>query len=222
MDYSEHNTRCFENRLTNCFQGISTQPTYGGPVYIFRNAIYNIGLETFKMHNAPSGCLFFHNTSVKEGMPLVLYTGQPVSNFTTRNNLYLGTTANYGYENTARMNNCDFDYDGFGGEWKTFLKWNNTKYLSIEECREKAPVYKYAVAISPDKAFASGVRPPADVKTQFDPKANDLRLREGSEAVDAGAPLPNIADGFAGKAPDLGAYELGAPLPHYGPRPKAP
>ena len=24
--------------------------------------------------------------------------------------------------------------------------------------------------------------------------------------------------GFTGKAPDLGAYEQGAPLPHYGPR----
>jgi len=30
--------------------------------------------------------------------------------------------------------------------------------------------------------------------------------------------LPNITDGFLGKAPDLGAYEYGAPLPHYGPR----
>ncbi|MBM4039722.1 MAG: hypothetical protein FJ290_14535 [Planctomycetes bacterium] len=221
MDYSEHNTRCFENRLTNVFQGISVQPTWGGPVYIFRNAIHNLGLETFKMHNAPSGCLFFHNTSVKEGMPLVLYTGQPVTNFITRNNLYIGTRANYGYENTAPMRDCDFDYDGFGGEWKTFLKWNGVRYATIEDCREKAPVYRHAVAISPDKAFASGVKPPADVKTQFDPRVNDLRLREGSEAVDAGTVLPNINDGFVGKAPDLGAYELGQPLQHYGPRPNS-
>ena len=32
MDYSEHNTRCFDNRLTNVFQGISVQPVHGGPV----------------------------------------------------------------------------------------------------------------------------------------------------------------------------------------------
>ncbi|HUT36245.1 MAG TPA: right-handed parallel beta-helix repeat-containing protein [Planctomycetota bacterium] len=219
MDYSERNTRCFDNRLTNVYQGISTQPVWGGPVYIFRNALYNVGLETFKMHNAPSGCLFFHNTSVKEGMPLVLYTGQPVTNFVMRNNLFLGTEANYGYENTARMRDCDFDFDGFGGEWKTFLKWNAARYATLEECREKAPVYKHVVAVSPDKAFASGVKPPADLKTQFDPRVNDLRLKEGSEAIDAGVELPNVNDGFAGKAPDLGAYELGAPLPHYGPRP---
>ena len=38
-------------------------------------------------------------------------------------------------------------------------------------------------------------------------------------AVDAGVILPNINDGFVGTAPDLGAYELGQPLPTYGPRP---
>jgi hypothetical protein len=49
---------------------------------------------------------------------------------------------------------------------------------------------------------------------------NDLRLTEGSAAVDAGAVLFNVNDGFKGKAPDLGAYELGDALPHYGPRPE--
>jgi hypothetical protein len=57
------------------------------------------------------------------------------------------------------------------------------------------------------------------VKRQFEPKVNDLRLKEGSAAIDAGAALPNINDDFGGKAPDLGAYELRDPLPHYGPRP---
>ena len=47
----------------------------------------------------------------------------------------------------------------------------------------------------------------------------DLRLRKGSVAIDAGVAIPNVTDGFVGKAPDLGAYEYGAPMPHYGPRP---
>ena len=47
----------------------------------------------------------------------------------------------------------------------------------------------------------------------------DLRLAPRSRAVDAGVVLPGITDGFAGRAPDLGAYELGAEPPHYGPRP---
>jgi hypothetical protein len=46
----------------------------------------------------------------------------------------------------------------------------------------------------------------------------DFRLKPGSAAVDRGTPLAGITDGFSGKAPDLGAVELGQPLPHYGPR----
>jgi hypothetical protein len=38
--------------------------------------------------------------------------------------------------------------------------------------------------------------------------------------VDAGEVLPGFNDGFTGKAPDIGAYELGQELPQYGPRPE--
>jgi hypothetical protein len=47
----------------------------------------------------------------------------------------------------------------------------------------------------------------------------DFRLKPGSAAVDRGTKLPNVTEGFAGAAPDLGALEVGAPLPQYGPRP---
>ena len=36
---------------------VSVQPIYGGPVYVMRNAIYNVVMEPFKMHNGPSGAL---------------------------------------------------------------------------------------------------------------------------------------------------------------------
>jgi len=48
----------------------------------------------------------------------------------------------------------------------------------------------------------------------------DFRLKPGSAAIDRGVELPNITDGFTGRAPDLGALELGKPLPIYGARPK--
>jgi len=218
MDYSEHNTRCFENRLTNVFQGISIQPIHGGPVYVFRNAMYNVARETFKMHNHPSGGVFFHNTSVKAGMPLVLYTGESVRRCVMRNNLFIGTAGNYAYETTAPMRECDFDYDGFGGSWKQFLKWNRQRYKTMADAARAAPVYRHAVRVDPATVFASGARAPAAASTQYATEVNDLRLREGTAAVDAGAVLANVNDGFGGKAPDLGAYELGARLPGYGPR----
>ena len=45
----------------------------------------------------------------------------------------------------------------------------------------------------------------------------DFRLKAGAAAVDRGVALPTITDGFTGRAPDLGALEMGKPLPHYGP-----
>jgi len=151
-------------------------------------------------------------------MPLVLWTGEQVTNCTTRTNLFIGTQGNYAYESTAPMKRCDFDYDGFGGTWKQFLKFDRTRYKTMADARNSAPAYRNAVRVDPAKLFASEIRPPADTKTKFAVKANDLRIRTGSAAVDAGVRLNNINDGFAGDAPDLGAYELGAELPHYGPR----
>lgn len=220
MDYSERNTRCFHNRLTNIFQGISVQPVYGGPVYIFRNALYNVVAETFKVHNSPSGALMFHNTCVKKDEPLLIMTPERFQNCWYRNNLFIGTTGR-AFDCSPMNVDCDFDYDGFGGfSGEVFIKWNNVKYASPDEIRSKGPVYKHVVVVDPATAFAAGAKPPEDPAKQQELKLNDLRLKEGSDAVDAGEALPGINDGFAGKAPDLGAYELGEPLPHYGPRPE--
>ncbi len=49
----------------------------------------------------------------------------------------------------------------------------------------------------------------------------DFRLKPGSTAIDRGVILPNVTDGFAGSALDLGALDYGHALPHYGPRPMA-
>jgi hypothetical protein len=46
----------------------------------------------------------------------------------------------------------------------------------------------------------------------------DFRLRPGSAAVDRGVVIPNVTDGFSGRAPDLGALEAGTAPPVYGPR----
>jgi hypothetical protein len=64
------------------------------------------------------------------------------------------------------------------------------------------------------------VRPPDPNRPHaiYESRDYDFHLRPGSRAVDAGCKLPNINEGFAGSAPDLGALELGRPMPVYGPR----
>ncbi|MEO6185960.1 MAG: hypothetical protein ABIP38_01625, partial [Steroidobacteraceae bacterium] len=58
----------------------------------------------------------------------------------------------------------------------------------------------------------------ANPRRFYKPDEFDFTLIARSRAVDAGVMLPNVNDGFAGRAPDLGAYERGRPLPWYGPR----
>jgi len=43
------------------------------------------------------------------------------------------------------------------------------------------------------------------------PAKLDFRPRQGSPLIDAGLVIPGITEGFLGKAPDIGAYEFGAP-----------
>jgi hypothetical protein len=61
-------------------------------------------------------------------------------------------------------------------------------------------------------------RDPKTVQRLYDFKTLDFRLKPGATAVDRGIALPNVNDGFTGKAPDLGALEVGRALPVYGPR----
>jgi hypothetical protein len=43
------------------------------------------------------------------------------------------------------------------------------------------------------------------------PENYDFTLKPGSPAIDAGTPIDGVTNGFAGTAPDLGAYESGKP-----------
>ena len=62
--------------------------------------------------------------------------------------------------------------------------------------------------------------PKPDIKDPqriYDVRPLDFGLRKRSAVVDAGIVLPNVTDGFTGRAPDLGALELGGAPPRYGP-----
>lgn len=61
-------------------------------------------------------------------------------------------------------------------------------------------------------------RDKSDPQRLYKPEDFDFRLKAGSAAINTGVSLPPINDDFTGRAPDLGAYELDRPLPHYGPR----
>jgi hypothetical protein len=99
-----------------------------------------------------------------------------------------------------------------------FAKWRGERYGTFDDFRSQSGIERHSVWLGNESPFASGANVPADFREQFPIAVNDLRLKPQSRAVDAGLVLPNLNDGYSGKGPDLGVYELGEAMPHYGPR----
>jgi len=228
-DGGQHNIRFFCNRLVDQHVGLSAQPIYGGPCYFVRNVQYNITRGVpFKTNVQPAGVLIYNNTSVSCGM----ISGKGVATITAGysnsrifNNLFLGLagpTLNSGFfDSGVSQIDCN-GYTVVGPiEWTTFdERWmpkRRQSYKTLEEFAESTGCERHAVTIGFEDLM-NVPEPPCESKTHTNLNFGDARPKEGSRAVDAGTVVPNVTDGFSGSAPDLGAYELGHPLPHYGPR----
>jgi hypothetical protein len=239
-DGAMRNIRVFRNRCFNSGTGaMSPQPIFGGPVYFIRNVVYNDVYGPLKIQGDPSGILVYQNTYVGEIAQLT-----PASNMHFRNNLILGQGARGPvFAIDTHTSYSSSDYNGFfafqglvantNAKAEYSFQWNSPPagaapdYVSKREVRRFNALAEYAKATGQDthsreidySVFQRAAAPDFTNPTRlYGPEEVDLTLRKGSRAVDAGVVLPGITDGYVGRAPDLGAYELGAPLPHYGPR----
>jgi len=95
-------------------------------------------------------------------------------------------------------------------------------FKSLGEYRQATEQERHSVVIDYDVFVNAKVPDKSDPQRLYSPEEFDFRLKPGSAAVDSGTVIPSINDDFTGRAPDLGAYELGRPLPHYGPRTAPP
>jgi hypothetical protein len=224
-DYCRHNCRMIRNRITNAFMMATSQPGYGGPTYFIRNVGYNVILSAFKLHNGTVGDVILHNTVVKSGNAFSVNASVVFSRQYVRNNVFIGGPGGTynGYSNGNGQviylpyadPSGNYDYDGLGSTSGTFSgQLGGDTFASLSELTAKTSE-KHAVHIDLG-IFAATVAYPAN---PFPAKSvADLRLANGCGACDVAEPIPNVNDGFAGSAPDLGAFEVGAPLPAYGPR----
>jgi hypothetical protein len=135
-----------------------------------------------------------------------------LTNYTTAD--YNGFRPNPGVTDSFEWNSPPFEIKA------DFTKNPVTRrFKTLDEYREATGQEKNSVLPDYD-AFAKVGKPDmTDTRRVYDPSGFDFELRPGSLAVDAGILPPNINDDFTGRAPDLGAYEAGKPIPHYGPRP---
>jgi len=227
-DFCMSNCRIVRNRITNSFVGLSSQPGLGGPTYFIRNVMYNLTYVPFKLHRFSQGDVCLHNTVVKCGDGMACFAGQPFDFAFFRNNLCIGGPAGgvrwggYGsggggaVQMVAPGPHCDFDYDALGTYQTPFAgRFGQQRFNGLEELR-RGPHERHAIQV--DMSVFDNVAFPDKPLTLYAPP--DLRPRPGSAVVDKAVLLPNINDDFEGAGPDIGAYEAGRPLPHYGPRPE--
>lgn len=234
-DGGVHNIRVMRNRGVNAAHtGLSAQPIFGGPAYYIRNIVYNTPVA-LKFNN-PAGVIVYHNTIVAENR-----TAQRVSNAHFRNNLFLGTDApgrgiavlggptaysTYDYNGYRPNRRAETQYVWLGPRPGRQVDYDMPRdqgrpFETLAELAAATGQETHGIEIDYDIFERLRAPLPPDSSTPGRVyHAVDLRfvLKPGSKAVDAGARLPNVNDGFAGKAPDLGAYEVGQEMPVYGPR----
>jgi hypothetical protein len=130
------------------------------------------------------------------------------------------------YANAGAIANTDAPAE-YAFQWNSPAAGAAVDYTSAREVRRFKTLADYSKATGQDRhsrevdysIFANAAAPDFSLPTKlYTPAEVDLTLAPRSRAVDAGVELPGITDGFTGKAPDLGAYEYGVELPHYGPR----
>lgn len=232
-DGSARNIRVFRNRCFNsAFGSLSVQPVFGGPVYFYQNLVYNSPVVgAFKYIEESAGILTYNNTLICAA------SAGPASNEQFRNNLILSPgTPDPAFAITATFTNyTSSDYNGFSPNPASpyQFEWNSPpfdvradykdepvvrRYKSFSEYSQATGQDKHSVLVGYDIFMNVAMPNSSDLQHLYNPEDYDFRLKPGSPAVAAGTVLPTITDGFKGKAPDLGAYQSGLPLPHYGPR----
>lgn len=235
-DGGVHNIRVARNRGFNAAQhGLSAQPAFGGPVYFYRNIVYSVPMGgALKTGNgSPAGVFIYHNTFIAENS-----NARGYSNWHYRNNLVLGTNHpdRPVFGNQSFTSYTTLDYNGYrpnpndkpqfvwaapaGGKLRDY-ELANKDYQNFKTLAEfQRATGHEAHGILVDYDIFQNVRPPDPKQPHkiYDHGDLDFRLKPNSAAVDAGCKLPNVNDDFAGRAPDLGALEVGKPLPVYGPR----
>jgi hypothetical protein len=242
MDGSMHNIRLMRNMLINsASHPISTQPSVGGPIYWIRNIAFNAPGGSTRLTAGSAGVIYYNNTILTET------GGGSSANVHWRNNLMLPQNALPAiFSVTTNTNYSSSDYNGFGlkaGVSPAF-QWNSPpwnvasvdanetngnpkleqrKYDTLADYQRDTKQDQHSVVLDYDVFVNVPRLDGKDMKTVqklYKASDADFRLKPGSAAVDRGIVIPNVTDGFAGQAPDLGAIEVGQAPPIYGPRPQ--
>ena len=224
FDGGEGNIRAYRNRFVNSYATISYQPVRGGPAYTTRNVVLNVAHEQMKFHavgdaEETSGVLVWHNTFVRPHYALKLYDSSTSHNFEVKGNLFVGPDNPDGGRTVEWTGDIDAGLFDGNGYWPPDLRFDFNAagdWNDFTEMQAAGTFEMNGVALD-SSTFAAPIPIPVDYTTEWSPE--DVSLDAGSPAVDSATPVPGVSSTYLGSGPDLGAQELGCPVPHYGPRP---
>ncbi|MBM3758830.1 MAG: hypothetical protein FJW36_01150 [Acidobacteria bacterium] len=233
-DGGVHNIRVFNNRGVNAAQGgYSSQPVFGGPAYFYRNLLYHVPSGVaFKFSAKAAGLFAWHNTIIGENL-----VGDPAANMHFRNNLILGRDTPQ--RPVLRLANStaesSSDYNGYrpnkdvADQYYLFVPkpglrvyeakpedWQN--FPTLAALRSATGREQHSIEVDFDIFEKLSPPDPAQKYAVYHAMDLNFKLKPASKAVDAGVLIPTVNDDHTGRAPDLGALEVGKPMPHYGPR----
>ena len=211
------NIRVWGNRIHNAaHNGISYQPQNGSPWYIIRNQLVGFMEAPFKFRTTDRSVIA-HNTIVMWSKMICCNDAQLLRSI-VRNNLWISVAGGqiWDFGSNVRDWQTDLNHDGFDwGASSAPFRYGGVLYASVTALAAATGLETGGRRIHRGGCFATfDVPGPAPVPIP----AQLMTLSPGCEAIDAGGILPNINDGYAGVAPDLGAYESGQSPPQFGPR----
>ena len=245
-DGSMHNVRIMRNMLINHpSHAFCNQPALGGPVYWIRNIAYNLPGGATRLTGGSAGVVFYNNTILAEAVGTPQNVQWRNNLILGQNSGSFGDAAGESplFAMTTYTNYSSSDYNGFGVVTDGVMpfRWDSPpagvpadypapRHTPALESRAFPTLDAYSRATGQDShsvvvdysVFENvpelDARDTTQIQKIYDAADLDFRLRRRSAAVDRGTALPNVTDGFTGRAPDLGALEVGVDAPHYGPR----
>jgi hypothetical protein len=220
------------------YQNIAYDNTTGGPlklidtpagVLIYQNTFFGQG----RLMGPASNIHFRNNLFIGDGWADIVFNLRTFTNYSDSD--YNGFYPNPGAASSFEWTSPDFsvaaDYSG---------KLVTRTFKTLKEYQDATKQDQHSVLVDYDMFMAASLPNKDDPQRFYNPEHFDFQLRPvGSvqpskarpglhtlgddallfnPAIDGGMLLPTINDDFTGKAPDLGAYELDRPVPHYGPR----
>jgi hypothetical protein len=216
------NVRIWSNYIHHTFVHVATAATAMGPLYVFRNVF---GESRISHQDSSGGMMIktgmnylnvngekvstglgyrfiFHNTALQPNGGLDVFSNHELHNAVSRNNIFYARGRSYPPERGAPANDFKNDLTG------AYLGGGFVRSMFLPSDR-----FEWYLAPSVNRIQWGRAEYKQNGQSFF---ITDPMVQVKNPALDAGVRLPGFNDQYTGDAPDIGAFETGAPPLRFG------